>query len=652
MPETIWNKYKKIKEIQNNNSKIKTYLTSTKPIVKEIKIKDKDEYIIIKQRLEKIKEKKIKIYDIIDNKEIIYIVIDNNEEISNKIDNIILSEKSNFIKEGIIEGHCKPISKKEIFKLFEMEKSMCKITKEMLKGQKSGSGFFCKLENFPIKYALFTNNHILDKSDIEIDEKIQINYLGKSYFNSSDNTVKKEIKITDKRRVYTSEGLDYTCIELFESDDIKDYFNIDKRIFKFDSDIFNNSDIFILQFPKDKNLSFSNGKIISFIDNKIIHNSSTEEGSSGSPIIIRSDGNYVIGLHFGRKENEDQNIYNLATYFKLILNDIKEQMNEITCVYIVDKKENGINLLHDYNKNISEWEDDFKNLYEEAGDKNKKIFENNLELYINSKKIKKFKYIYKKKEFEEINVKFKFKEKMENTSFMFYQCQYLKSIELHSFNSCNINNMSHMFSYCFSLKSIDLSSFNTCKVNNMSGMFSYCTSLESINLSSFDTSNVSNMSFMFFNCKSLKSINLSSFNTKNLNNMCSMFSNCSSLKSINLSSFDTSNVNDMSCLFSGCSSLELLDLSNFETSKVNNISYMFSHCSSLKSLDLSNFDTSKVNNMRSLFSNSFCLESIDLSSFIINEETKYNCIFNGCSSLRKKYIKIKNQKEKILNELK
>ena len=52
MPEKIWNKYEKIKEISNNN--IKTYLARIEPIIKEIKPKDKDDYIQIYEQLEKI----------------------------------------------------------------------------------------------------------------------------------------------------------------------------------------------------------------------------------------------------------------------------------------------------------------------------------------------------------------------------------------------------------------------------------------------------------------------------------------------------------------------------------------------------------------------------------------------------------------------
>ena len=41
MPSKIWNKYKEIKEIESNNSNIKTYLVTIEPIVKKLYLKVK-----------------------------------------------------------------------------------------------------------------------------------------------------------------------------------------------------------------------------------------------------------------------------------------------------------------------------------------------------------------------------------------------------------------------------------------------------------------------------------------------------------------------------------------------------------------------------------------------------------------------------------
>ena len=64
-----------------------------------------------------------------------------------------------------------------------------------------------------------------------------------------------------------------------------------------------------------------------------MHNASTDAGSSGSPIIRRSKENNIIGLHYGGIKNK----YNLATCFDSILENIKEQNNEINCIYTINK---------------------------------------------------------------------------------------------------------------------------------------------------------------------------------------------------------------------------------------------------------------------------------------------------------------------------
>ena len=50
------------------------------------------------------------------------------------------------------------------------------------------------IDNFPFKYALFTNNHILNESRIELDSIIKF----KDY-------EKVKVKISENRRVYTNE---------------------------------------------------------------------------------------------------------------------------------------------------------------------------------------------------------------------------------------------------------------------------------------------------------------------------------------------------------------------------------------------------------------------------------------------------------------
>ena len=674
MPEIFWNKYQKIKEIANKNSNIKTYLAKIEPLVKEIKPENEKDYYLISQRLEKLK-KEIKIYDIIEENGIFYVVIDNNEELSNKVDEWLLSDYLDIQKEGVVIGHGTPIKKNEIMELFQLEKAMCKIESLSKENKKQiGSGFFCELNDFPIKYALFTNNHILDESDIEIGNTIKIECLERSFL-VLYNPNKKEIKITKERRVYTNKELDCTCIEILESDGIKDFFKIDSKIFKYNNNTLKNNDIFILQFPKGNDISFSFGKIIALKDDKIIHNASTEGGSSGSPIIRRFDDNYVIGIHCGGKKNNDTYIYNVATNFISVLNHLKNQMNEINCIFESKEFFEEIELLHNFNENIENWNSSDQTDYLEAKNYHKNFLEENIEIYVDGVKIE-FNYKYKVKISTEIKVKYKFKQEMKNTSYMFYKCPNLKSMDLSSFNMTNIKKMNYMFGYCTSLKSVNIysknlsnlnsmiglfynssslesikiSSFNSSNLKDMSEMFYGCSSLKLIEFSSINTSNVINMNNMFYDCQGLKSLNLSSFNTGKVKDMSNMFHNCKSLESIDLSSFNTRNVNKMNKMFYKCSSLQSIDLSAFNTSDVIDMSYMFSCCDNLKSLSLSSFNTNNVQNMCCMFLRCKSLESLDLSLFNSNNAKEINSMFHECSSLVKDNIKINNKEDKIFKD--
>jgi len=660
---SIWEKYQKIEEM-DSNSKIKTYKAKIEPIIIEIIPEDKNDYYRIKGRIEIIK-KKYNLIEIFEEKEKIYIVINKDDELIPKINELLLQDGLNIEKGGIIEGHGSSISKNEILNLLKMEQSMCRIAFDKIENNKqingNGSGFFCEIEgNFPIKYALFTNNQILNESNLENGKIIKLKYF------ESNLLVEKTINLENNRRTFTNKELGYTCIEIFESDGIKNFFKIEPHIIinqSKDGKIFEENDIFVLQFPDENEISFSDGNIIQIKDNEIMHKASIEGDFSGAPIIKRDKNNkdnYIIGMHKARIKDGNQLLYNLATTFDSILDNIQEQINEINCIYIPNKDKEEVYLIHDYNCDINEFvHEDNKKIYLEARDMNKSIFENNIELYINDNKIK-FNFKYKFNDSKEIKVKLKFNKVLTNLSFMFYGCSSLKSINfssfysnkvnnmkgmfqncsklesinLTSFNTSNVNDMSYMCNECSSLEYIDLSKFNTNKVQNMKAMFQKCSSLKSLDLTSFNTSNVNDMSCMLNNCSSLKNIDLSKFNTIKVNNMKGLFQECSSLKSINLISFNTSNVNDMSYMFNNCSSILKIDLSKFNTNQVNNMKAMFQECSSLKSLDLSSFNTNNVIDMSYMFNYCSSLEYINLSKFITNKVNNMNSMFQGCTSLK------------------
>ena len=262
------------------------------------------------------------------------------------------SESKKIIKEVIPFEKAGPTSKSELDELYSYESALCKIKcKIFTNGQTIdafGTGFFCKIydNNIPFNKALFTNNHILNKSSIEINKEIIFENCGKI----------KGIKIRENRRSFTNEDIDYTCIEIFDTDKINNFFLIDDTIFK-NKKILINKEIFILQYPNGGELSHDSGKIMDIDNNMIVHSVATTYGSSGSPLIKRFNTNLVIGIHLGGqkwKMSKNKNIYNIAACFDVIIEDIKNQL------FSNNKKNiNNIN-----NKNIIKYRNTINLIYE------------------------------------------------------------------------------------------------------------------------------------------------------------------------------------------------------------------------------------------------------------------------------------------------
>lgn len=178
-------------------------------------------------------------------------------------------------------------------------------------------------------------------------------------------------------------------------------------------------------------------------------------------------------------------------------------------------------------------------------------------------------------------------------------------------------NSSYLFYACSNITSLDVSKFDTSRVTNMSSMFDGLSSLTSLDVSSLNTSQVTDMRYMFSECDNLTSLDVSSFNTGNAINMAGMFWNCSGLTRLGLSSFDTSKVTTMYNMFSGCSSLTSLDISSFNTSQVANMRYMFSNCTSLQHIYASSrWSTAAITNAtngKDMFTNDATLHNFSSS---------------------------------------
>ena len=220
----------------------------------------------------------------------------------------ISKKKKDYIPEQ--NQKARPIEMGNFKRYLKKEDAICKL----LTDAGRGTGFICqtKMKDKIMKF-LFTNNHILDESKIKIGSNIKIKD-------------KDDIKIINNRFVCTNEELDYTCIEIFDNEKFEKYFIIDHDI-NCDNPFEEYKDdlIVIMQYPGNKDLSIAEGKIIEFKkDNNdntyIIHSVSTEQGSSGSPIILSNRNLNIIGIHLGAIKD-----YNKAVYFKNVLEDIEKQ---------------------------------------------------------------------------------------------------------------------------------------------------------------------------------------------------------------------------------------------------------------------------------------------------------------------------------------
>ena len=105
-----------------------------------------------------------------------------------------------------------------------------------------------------------------------------------------------------------------------------------------------NKSIYIIHYPKGKNVKVSYGLLSNIIDNDINHLCCTEEGSSGAPI-ISLETNKVIGIHIGCTNNNFK--FNKGKFIKYSINSfiyhnkIKDEVENIREIYIIPKDEGG-----------------------------------------------------------------------------------------------------------------------------------------------------------------------------------------------------------------------------------------------------------------------------------------------------------------------
>ena len=224
--------------------------------------------------------------------------LDKEKEGNDKYQNIQKNElDKDYIKELNPDNYCDSISTEALPIIMEQAKnSVCKI---IIKKGGTGTGFLCKIpfpDSFTLLPVFITCYHVLEEKDIIEGNKIELNF---------NNEEKKVILTMDKsRKIYVNnEKYDITIIEIKNNDGIdkNKFLDVDDYLYK--SDNLNNiysakKNIYLIQYPKGFKSKISFGKIkdISFNNFKIEYISTTDKGSSGSPIF--NVLNYkIIGIH-------------------------------------------------------------------------------------------------------------------------------------------------------------------------------------------------------------------------------------------------------------------------------------------------------------------------------------------------------------------
>ena len=185
-----------------------------------------------------------------------------------------------------------------------------------------GSGIFLKTErnNKPF-YLIMTNQHVISEEMIDKKETIIIKYANENKPININLNIKERIILGFEKSL----DIDVVIIEVIPKDKIDEIYFLKPNI-NYEGQYINliGKKIQIMQYPQGKELALSEGKILE-IDNEnechFYHNLETEEGSSGSPIVLEGE-DLILGIHKGHLERNKK--IKMGIFIKLIIDIIKE----------------------------------------------------------------------------------------------------------------------------------------------------------------------------------------------------------------------------------------------------------------------------------------------------------------------------------------
>ena len=236
------------------------------------------------------------------------------------------------------------LNKMPINGISHLENCLCKIKSINL--NEYGLGFICKIP-FPDKSnllpVLITNDHILEKDDINIGNNIHLLL--------RNSKKEKILKIDNSRKTYSNYIYNITIIELKENELGNFFLEIDDNPYE------NIKNVYILEYLNDKkNIPISTFCIID--DSSFIHFCPTKMNFLGAPIMNLSN-NKVLGIHKGQSETCNHGIFikkPISDFYLSIIEEKKEkkEKNKISEKEIKnDNNSNKSNISNKLKNNIN-----------------------------------------------------------------------------------------------------------------------------------------------------------------------------------------------------------------------------------------------------------------------------------------------------------
>lgn len=188
---------------------------------------------------------------------------------------------------------------------FEEMQRWAKASCKIISGPCSwGSGFFVvfRIHENQDLCGVMTNNHVLDESRLKVEQNVQLRL-------HNDETITVQLRGVGIR--FTCPLLDITFIELKEADVLTMVHHGVKflKVCSSHQCTRPGTEIAIMQYPKNHSpvLAYAQGNVYSLWGTCILHDVSTNKGSSGSGIVSMCSGE-VVAIHCARRPDMKVNV--------------------------------------------------------------------------------------------------------------------------------------------------------------------------------------------------------------------------------------------------------------------------------------------------------------------------------------------------------